>query len=88
MVKVEIYSTVVCPYCTNAKKLLDKKGMQYEEIMVDRNPVEFENMLERSNGRRTVPQIFIDDVHVGGFDDMSALDAEGKLDNMLGVQNG
>jgi len=85
MAKIEIYSTTVCPYCNSAKKLLAKKGMQYAEIMVDQNPDEFATMLQRSNGRRTVPQIFINDTHIGGFDDISALDAAGELDPILGI---
>ncbi len=87
MPKIEIYSTAVCPYCNNAKTLLRNKNMKFEEIFIDQDPEQFTTMLERSNGVRTVPQIFIDDVHVGGFDDLSLLNVEGKLDKMLGIEN-
>lgn len=88
MPKIEVYSTGVCPYCANAKMLLKNKGMDFEEIFIDQEPEQFAAMLSRSGGARTVPQIFIDDVHVGGFDDLSALNVEGELDKMLGIENG
>lgn len=83
MPKIDIYSTAVCPYCVNAKMLLQNKGAEFEDIRVDSDPELWETMLKRSNGARTVPQIFIDDFHVGGFDDLAALNAEGKLDALL-----
>ena len=83
MAQVVIYSTAVCPYCVNAKKLLTEKGVSYEEIRVDREPQLFQVMMEKSK-QRTVPQIWIDDYHVGGFTDLWALDKSGKLDSLLG----
>jgi len=83
MPKIQIYSTAVCPYCVNAKMLLTNKGAEFEDIRVDSDPKQWEIMQQRTNGARTVPQIFIDDFHVGGFDDLSALNAAGKLDPLL-----
>lgn len=82
MPKIEIYSTAMCPYCVRAKMLLQNKGVTWEEIRIDLDQSRMMEMLERSQ-RRTVPQIFIDDHHVGGFDDMAALDARGELDPLL-----
>ncbi len=84
MPKIEIYTTAMCPYCVRAKMLLQNKGMSWEEIRVDLERDRLQEMLQRSQ-RRTVPQIFIDDFHVGGFDDMAALDARGELDPLLGI---
>lgn len=81
--EISIYTTPFCPYCTWAKRLLNGKEVEYKEISVDRSPDQFDIMVERSGGRVTVPQIFIGDTHVGGFDDMSALDRQGKLDPLL-----
>lgn len=81
--EVVLYTGPACPYCDRAKMLLERKGVPYREIRVDRDPGEFATMLERSGGRRSVPQIFIGDNHVGGFDDMSELNLEGKLDPLL-----
>ncbi len=75
----------MCPYCVRAKSLLQSKGVEYEEIRVDLDRNLMVEMMQRSN-RRTVPQIFIDDFHVGGFDDMALLDAQGKLDPLLGLE--
>ena len=83
MKNVTIYTTQACPYCMKAKKLLDSKGVSYEELRVDLNPELIEEAIEKSGGLRTVPQIFIEDLHVGGCDDLYALDAEKKLDNLL-----
>ena len=83
MAKVEIYSTAVCPYCVRAKQLLDNKGVSYEEIRIDQDPSQFETMLKRCDGRRSVPQILINDVAIGGFDDLYALEIDGKLNDML-----
>lgn len=83
MPNVTMYCTAVCPYCTMAEKLLNKKGVtEINKIRIDLDPSKKDEMVERT-GRRTVPQIYIDDFHVGGFDDMSALDVEGKLDPLL-----
>jgi glutaredoxin 3 len=82
MPKVEIYTTPICPYCHAAKALLADKGVAYEEKSVI-DPEARALMTERAHGRRTVPQIFIGDVHVGGYDDMAALERQGKLDPLL-----
>lgn len=82
MAKVEIYTTPTCPYCHAAKALLADKGAAYTEISVV-DPVLREAMTARAHGRRTVPQIFVGDVHVGGYDDMAALDRQGGLDPLL-----
>jgi len=79
--KAKIYSTAICPYCVRAKMLLDKRNIEYEEYRVDLDEKVFAEMLNLSNGRQSVPQIFIDDQHVGGFDDLVDLDLEGGLDN-------
>lgn len=80
---VEIYTTPFCPYCHAAKRLLQKKGADYTEIDVSQDPDLRAKMTQRANGRRTVPQIFIGGQHVGGSDDLHALDHAGKLDPML-----
>ncbi len=81
--KVRMYSTGVCPYCNMAERLLKSKGIdEIEKIRVDLEPEQRALMMEMT-GRRTVPQIYIGDLHVGGFDDLSALDREGKLDPLL-----
>lgn len=82
MPKIEIYTTPTCPYCVKAKKLLDSKGVQYEEIDVDTDEVKYQEMIKRS-GRKTVPEIFIDGKFIGGCDDLCALEKEGKLDPLL-----
>ncbi len=84
MPKVVVYSTNVCPYCVRAKSLLQRKGIEYEELNIDQDFSLMEQMMEKSQ-RRSVPQIFINDYHVGGYDDMAELDAEGKLDQLLGI---
>ena len=84
MTKIEIYTKQACPYCVRAKQLLDKKSAQYTEIKVDENPKDLEMMLLRAEGRRTVPQIFINDRGIGGCDDMYALEQAHKLDALLG----
>ncbi len=83
MAKVEIYSTAVCPYCVRAKDLLKRKGVDAIEYKVDSDVSRLNEMLARSGGRRTVPQIFINGHHVGGCDDLHALDSGGELDRML-----
>ncbi|TFW06566.1 glutaredoxin 3 [Oxalobacteraceae bacterium OM1] len=81
--KVLMYSTGVCPYCLMAERLLKSKGVaDIEKIRIDLDPDQRAKMMEKT-GRRTVPQIYIGDTHVGGFDDLSALDRAGKLDPML-----
>ena len=80
---VEIYTTPFCPYCHAAKRLLQRKGADYAEIDVSHDPELRAKMIHRANGRRTVPQIFIGGRHVGGSDDLHALDHAGKLDPML-----
>ncbi|CCF97382.1 glutaredoxin 3 [Ralstonia solanacearum] len=83
MVHVVMYSTTVCPYCVAAEKLLKQRGVAHiEKILIDREPGRREEMMVRTN-RRTVPQIYIDDRHIGGFDDLSALDREGGLEPLL-----
>ena len=83
MAQITMYCTGVCPYCTMAERLLKRKGVEIiEKIRVDLDPPKMAEMMERT-GRRTVPQIYIDDFHVGGFDDLSELDQEGKLDPLL-----
>lgn len=83
MPKIEIYTTAICPYCVAAKNFLVSRGASYEEVRVDRDRDRFAEMLQRSNNRRTVPQIFIGGTHVGGFDDMVALDRAGGLEPLL-----
>jgi glutaredoxin 3 len=82
MSKVRIYTTNWCPYCNAAKALLDDKGVVYDEIDVT-DPVLRMDMIQKAHGRRTVPQIFIGDHHVGGYDDLSALERRGQLDPLL-----
>ena len=83
MARVIMYSTAVCPYCIRAEQLLKRKGITaIEKIRIDLEPERQQEMIERT-GRRTVPQIFIDDTHVGGCDDLHELDRQGKLDPML-----
>lgn len=84
MPDITIYSTAMCPYCVRAKMLLQRKGMIWEEKRIDQDHSLMSEMLQRSR-RRTVPQIFIDEHHVGGYDDMAELDAMGQLDPMLGL---
>jgi glutaredoxin 3 len=83
MPKIEVYSTAVCPYCVAAKNLLKAKGLNWQEVRVDTDPVQRETMLARSGGRRTVPQIFVNDQLVGGYDDLVAADRSGKLAQLL-----
>ena len=83
MAQVTMYCTAVCPYCTMAEKLLKRKGVDLiEKIRVDLDPPKMAEMMEKT-GRRTVPQIYIGDFHVGGFDDLAELDQEGKLEPLL-----
>jgi glutaredoxin 3 len=81
--KIELYTTAICPYCGAAKHFLVSRGLVYDEIRVDLDAAKREEMLRRSNNRRTVPQIFINCHHVGGFDDLVALDRAGGLEPLL-----
>lgn len=83
MADIEIYTWATCPYCIRAKALLDAKGAAYTEYKIDGDEAARDKMAVRAHGRRTVPQIFIDGRHIGGCDDIHALDAEGKLDGLL-----
>ncbi len=85
MNQIEIYTTRYCPYCIAAKKLLSRKGVEFTEIDVTGDVKGRSRMVARANGRMTVPQIFIGAVHVGGCDDLYALDRAGKLDCLLGA---
>lgn len=83
MAKIEIYTSQLCGFCHAAKRLLTSKGATFDETDVGRNPGEKATMIQRANGGRTVPQIFIDGEHVGGCDDLYELERAGKLDPML-----
>ena len=85
MNKIEIYSSLWCPFCHRAKSLLAAKGAAFEEIDVDADPNRRQEMMHRAGGRRTVPQIFIDGAHVGGADALAALERSGKLDAIIGT---
>ena len=85
MAKVEIYLTLFCPYCARAKSLLERKGVAYENIDVMEQPDRRDEMVSRASGRTLVPQIFIDGEHIGGSDDLVALDRAGRLDAKLGL---
>lgn len=80
---IHVYSKDYCPYCVRAKQLLKHKGVEFVEFQVDRDQAKYQEMLQRSNGARTVPQIFIDDYHVGGCDELYALHRQNKLDALL-----
>ena len=86
MAKVEIYSTMFCGYCARAKALLEKKGVAYENIDVLEDTSRGDEMVKRAGGRTSVPQIFIDGAHIGGSDELAALDRAGKLDALLGLK--
>ncbi len=83
MQSVEIYTSPLCGYCHAAKRLLAAKGVSYAEYDVARDPAKRQEMMGRASGRHTVPQIFIGQTHVGGYDDMAALERDGKLDALL-----
>ena len=83
MANITIYTKAFCPYCTRAKRLLDDKGAAYDEIDITMGGPKRQEMLGRANGRTTVPQIFVGDTHVGGSDDLAALERAGKLDALL-----
>jgi len=86
MAKVEIYTTMFCPYCARAKALLQKKGASYTEYDIEAETALREEMIQRAGGRSTVPQIFIDGAHIGGSDELAALDRAGQLDARLGAR--
>lgn len=83
MARVELYTKAFCPYCARAKSLLDGKGVSYEDNDISMGGPKRAEMIQRAQGRSTVPQIFIDDRHVGGSDELAALEREGKLDPLL-----
>lgn len=83
MADIIIYTTDYCPYCNRAKDLLKRKNHKYQEIDVTEDDALREEMVQKAGGKRTVPQIFINDRHIGGFDDLSALDRKGELDTLL-----
>lgn len=83
MKQATIYSTATCPYCVRAKMLLEQKGISYHEIRVDQDPQQRQQMLEKADGQRTVPQIFIGDHHIGGFDDLYQASQDGGLSKLL-----
>lgn len=85
MPEIDVYCTTTCPYCQRAEMLLNKKGVQFNKIVVEGDQAKLKEMLKRS-GRNTVPQIFIDDKHIGGFDDLAELDIMDELDPLLGLQ--
>lgn len=81
--KIEVYTWSSCPFCIRAKALLNKKGVEFTEYCIDGDESARAKMAQRANGRRTLPQIFINDQHIGGCDDLYALNATGKLDPLL-----
>lgn len=85
MAKIEIYTWSTCPYCTRAKALLDGKGVAYTNHDITGDDAARAKMVERTGGPKSVPQVFVDDKHYGGCDDIHALDAQGKLDGILGL---
>ena len=85
MAKVEIYTTLICPYSLKAKELLKEKGVFFSEFCIEGNRELTAEAKQRSGGRETVPQVFIDNEHVGGYHELSAMELEGKLDRMLGL---
>lgn len=82
MAKVTLYSSRFCPYCTHARRLLEAKGIAYDDLRIDQDP-DLQIQLESKSQRRSVPQIFIGDYHVGGFEELCQLDKSGKLDALL-----
>ena len=82
-VPVVIYGDEYCAYCAAARMLFTKKGVPFEDVLVSRDPTRFDEMQARSGGRRSIPQVFVGDIHVGGFDDVCALDKSGELDQLL-----
>jgi glutaredoxin 3 len=85
MAEVELYTTMYCPYCSRARALLQRKGVTYVDIDIAEEPARRDEMIRRAQGRSTVPQIFINGEHIGGYDDLAALDRAGELDPKLGI---
>lgn len=85
MARVEIYVKTTCPYCIRAVRLLESKGVEYDRYVIDYGGAERAEMIQRANGRTTVPQIFVEGRHIGGCDDLYALERQGKLDQLLAV---
>jgi len=85
MKKIFIYTTPYCPFCIKAKKLLNKKNLKFVEVNLSEEPDKFNEMSKKSNGARTVPQIFVDDTHIGDCDYIHELDSKGELDKILGI---
>lgn len=83
MAQAEIYTTAICPYCVAAKNFLKNRGCDYSEVRIDREPGKLDEMLRRSDGRRSVPQIFINGAHVGGYDELVAAERSGRLKELL-----
>ena len=83
MAQIEIYTSSLCGYCHAAKRLLTQKGASFDETDIGRDANKKAAMIQRANGGRTVPQIFIDDIHIGGYDDLNTLERAGKLDALL-----
>ena len=83
--RILMYATGWCPYCERARALLRRKGVPFTEIRIDERPAERETMIRLSGGRRTVPQIFVGDEHVGGSDELNAMDRDGRLDELLAI---
>ena len=84
MAEVELYTTMFCPYCVRARALLERKGAAFTEIDIIEDPARRDEMIQRSGGRTSVPQIFINGEHIGGSDELAALDCDGELDDKLG----
>jgi len=87
MIEVELYTTPFCPYCTRARALLDRKGVAFTDIDITEEPTRGAEMIRRTGGRTSVPQIFINGEHIGGSDELVALDRAGELDAKLGISN-
>ena len=85
MKHVEIYTGPLCAFCDRAKALLNKKGVSFKEIDLASDPIKMDEMIKKTNGMRTVPQIFIDGQHIGGNDKLHALERDGKLNSILGI---
>ena len=85
MKKVEIYTGPLCAFCDFAKALLDRKGISYKEIFIGDDTNKMEEMIKKANGMRTVPQIFVDGLHIGDNDKLHALERDGKLNSILGI---
>lgn len=83
MANVDMYTTSMCPFCVRAEQLLNRKGAEVNKIYIDQDPDKFKEMMQRANGSRSVPQIFINDEHIGGYDDLVDLDMDGELVPML-----